>query len=74
MLSYYGIEGVQVHRGGSDQNFFNPKDNSVRSLTMFLTALLSPLLLRRATRWVTAGQYAMGYAAHEGTRRSCSCG
>ena len=29
MLSYYGIEGVQVHRGGSDQNFFNPKDNSV---------------------------------------------
>ena len=29
MLSYYGIEGVQVHRGGADQNFFYPKDNSV---------------------------------------------
>ena len=29
MLNYYGIEGVQVYRGGSDQNFFNPKDNSV---------------------------------------------
>ena len=52
MLNYYGIEGVQVYRGGSDQNFFNPKDNSVTLSYDVLTALLSPLLPQRAMRWV----------------------
>ena len=29
MLAYYGIQGVEVRRGGEGQDFFNPKDNSI---------------------------------------------
>lgn len=29
MLNYYGIGNVQVRLGNANQNFFNPKDNSV---------------------------------------------
>ncbi len=29
MLSYYGISGVEVYRGGPDQDLFDPRSNSV---------------------------------------------
>lgn len=47
MLSYYGISGVAVHRGGPGQDFFDPRSNSVtlspdaydgRSITALATA------------------------------------
>ena len=62
MLSYYGIEGVQVHRGGSDQNFFNPKDNSV---TLSYDVFDGSSITATATACHEVGhacQYAMGYA------------
>ena len=62
MLSYYGIEGVQVHRGGADQNFFNPKDNSV---TLSYDVFDGSSITATATACHEVGhacQYAMGYA------------
>ena len=47
MLSYYGIAGVAVHRGGPGQDFFDPRTNSItlspdsydgRSVTALATA------------------------------------
>lgn len=47
MLSYYGIQGVEVRRGGNGQDFFDPRSNSVtlspesfdgRSITALATA------------------------------------
>ena len=47
MLNYYGIQGVEVRMGREDQDFFNPKDNSItlgpdsyngRSITATATA------------------------------------
>lgn len=47
MLQYYGIQGVEVHPGGPDQDFFDPRTNSVtlspeayngRSITAAATA------------------------------------
>lgn len=47
MLQYYGITGVEVHRGGPGQDFFDPRTNSVtlgpdsydgRSITATATA------------------------------------
>lgn len=29
MLAYYGIQGVDVHRGGEGQDFFDPRSNSI---------------------------------------------
>lgn len=62
MLNYYGIEGVQVYRGGSDQNFFNPKDNSV---TLSYDVFDGSSITATATACHEVGhacQYAMGYA------------
>lgn len=62
MLNYYGIEGVQVYRGGSDQNFFNPKDNSV---TLSYDVFDASSITATATACHEVGhacQYAMGYA------------
>ncbi len=47
MLSYYGIHNVQVYRGGKDQDYFDPKTNTImlsndaynsRSITATATA------------------------------------
>lgn len=62
MLNYYGIEGVQVYRGGSDHNFFNPKDNSV---TLSYDVFDGSSITATATACHEVGhacQYAMGYA------------
>lgn len=62
MLNYYGIKGVQVYRGGSDQNFFNPKDNSV---TLSYDVFDGSSITATATACHEVGhacQYAMGYA------------
>ena len=62
MLNYYGIEGVQVYRGGSDQNFFSPKDNSV---TLSYDVFDGSSITATATACHEVGhacQYAMGYA------------
>ena len=62
MLNYYGIEGVRVYRGGSDQNFFNPKDNSV---TLSYDVFDGSSITATATACHEVGhacQYAMGYA------------
>ena len=62
MLSYYGISGVEVHRGGPGQDFFDPRTNSV---TLSPDAYEGRTITATATACHEVGhayQYAQGYA------------
>lgn len=62
MLSYYGITGVEVHRGGPGQDFFDPRTNSV---TLSPDAYEGRSITATATACHEVGhayQYAQGYA------------
>ncbi|OUO88944.1 peptidase [Gordonibacter sp. An230] len=62
MLSYYGISGVEVHRGGPGQDFFDPRTNSV---TLSPDAYEGRTVTATATACHEVGhayQYAQGYA------------
>lgn len=61
MLSYYGISGVTVHRGGEGQDFFDPRTNSV---TLSPSAYDGRSITATATACHEVGhacQYAFGY-------------
>ncbi len=61
MLRYYGINDVPVRMGGQDQNFFNPKDNSI---TLDPQAFNGSSITATATACHEVGhacQYAQGY-------------
>ena len=62
MLNYYGVQGVEVRMGGHDQNFFNPKDNSI---TLDPQSFNGSSITATATACHEVGhacQYAQGYA------------
>ncbi|BAK44462.1 zinc metallopeptidase [Eggerthella sp. YY7918] len=62
MLMYYGISGVEVHRGGPGQDFFDPRTNSV---TLSPDAYDGRSITATATACHEVGhayQYAQGYA------------
>lgn len=62
MLAYYGISGVEVHRGGPGQDFFDPRTNSV---TLSPDAYEGRSITATATACHEVGhayQYAQGYA------------
>lgn len=61
MLHYYGIYDVPVRMGGHDQNFFNPKDNSI---TLDPQSFNDSSITATATACHEVGhacQYAQGY-------------
>ncbi len=61
MLHYYGIYDVPVRMGGHDQNFFNPKDNSI---TLDPQSFNGSSITATATACHEVGhacQYAQGY-------------
>lgn len=63
MLSYYGIQGVNVKMGGRGENFFNPKDNSI---TLDPESFHGTSITATATACHEVGhacQYAQGYTA-----------
>lgn len=62
MLRYYGISGVEVHRGGPGQDFFDPRTNTV---TLSPDAYEGRSITSTATACHEVGhayQYAQGYA------------
>lgn len=62
MLQYYGITGVEVHRGGPGQDFFDPRTNSV---TLSPDAYEGRSITATATACHEVGhayQYAQGFA------------
>lgn len=61
MLSYYGIHNVSVRRGGKDQDFFDPKTNTI---TLSDEAFSNRSITATATACHEAGhacQYAQNY-------------
>ena len=61
MLNYYGVQGVEVRMGGHEQNFFNPKDNSI---TLDPQSFNGTSITATATACHEVGhacQYAQGY-------------
>lgn len=61
MLSFHNVDGVSFNRGGSDQDFFNPKDNSITLSPQSFSACSVTATAVACHEAGHACQYAQGY-------------